>query len=255
VRNSALPPVRICCSEGGRLGCVDEQTPQEQGVEIDVPSELESGTYANFAVVHHTQHEVTIDFCQLGINPMQPGESPTAKVVSRINIAPTFVIPLLQAISENTARREDNLRQLEEGEEGKRDMSETITIDGLSEVPEPRGTQRDEGAVPLVRYRTPASAGTFRVGAPRRPPHNLRLTVEAALENGAFFMRAIEVDVAVEGDTILDALHSLIATTKGWLEYLQEESPELASDLEGQRRYVALLDYQPPTWFKPFAVD
>lgn len=34
----------------------------------------ENGVYANFAVVHHTSHEITIDFCQLGTNPTDPGQ-------------------------------------------------------------------------------------------------------------------------------------------------------------------------------------
>jgi hypothetical protein len=97
---------------------VAEEVPEGQNIDIDVPPELETGIYANFAVVHHTQHEVTIDFCQLGISPSaQEGQNPSARVVSRIHIAPTFVMPLLQAISTNVARREDALRRFEEGEE------------------------------------------------------------------------------------------------------------------------------------------
>jgi hypothetical protein len=64
---------------------------------------------------NHTSHEVTLDFCQLGTNPVPPGETPLAKVVSRIHIAPTFVGPLLQAISENAFRREDAIQKFEEG--------------------------------------------------------------------------------------------------------------------------------------------
>jgi hypothetical protein len=94
-----------------------EGTPEEQNIQLDLLPELENGVYANFALVHHTAHEITIDFCQLGVNPMQPGEQPTAKVVSRIHIAPTFAMPLLQAISENIAKREDTLRQIEGGDE------------------------------------------------------------------------------------------------------------------------------------------
>ncbi len=95
----------------------EEEIPGGQSVDINVPPELEEGVYANFAIVHHTQHEVTIDFCQLGINPVQQGETPTAKVISRINIAPSFVMPLLQAISTNLAQRDQALQQFEEGEE------------------------------------------------------------------------------------------------------------------------------------------
>ena len=94
-----------------------EDSPQEPNFQVNIPPEVEDGIYANFALVHHTQHEVTIDFCQLGINPIEPGKAPTAKVVSRIHIAPSFVMPLLQAISTNIANREDALKQFGEGGE------------------------------------------------------------------------------------------------------------------------------------------
>ncbi len=95
---------------------MSEGVPEEQNIGIGVPPELEDGVYANFAVVHHTQHEVTIDFCQSGTNPGPPDEPVVAKVVSRVHIPPTFVGPLLQAISENAFRREDALQRFEEGE-------------------------------------------------------------------------------------------------------------------------------------------
>ena len=94
---------------------LSEGAPEGRSIGINVPPELEDGVYANFAVVHHTQHEVTIDFCQLGTNPGTP-EDPVAKVVSRVHIPPTFVGPLLRAVSENAFRREDALQRLEEGE-------------------------------------------------------------------------------------------------------------------------------------------
>ena len=93
---------------------MSENEAEGKEIQIDLPGDLESGVYANFAIVHHTQHELTIDFCQLGVTPAGPGENPKAKVVSRVHIAPTFVMPLLQAISTNVARREDRLRQAEE---------------------------------------------------------------------------------------------------------------------------------------------
>jgi hypothetical protein len=87
-----------------------------QGIGVNVPSELEDGVYSNWAVVHHTQYEVTIDFCQLGTNPVTEGP-PTAKVVSRVHLPLSFVMPLLQAISTNVAQQEETLRQFfEEGE-------------------------------------------------------------------------------------------------------------------------------------------
>ncbi len=95
---------------------MSEGGPEKQDIGIGVPPELEDGVYANFAVVHHTQHEVTIDFCQLGTIPTPPDEPPIAKVVSRVHIPPTFVTPFLKAVSENAFIREDALQRLEEGE-------------------------------------------------------------------------------------------------------------------------------------------
>ena len=93
-----------------------EGVPDKRNLEISISPDVEDGVYANFAVVHHTQHEVTIDFCQLGTNPVPSGEPPAVKVVSRIHIAPTFIGPLLQAISENAFRREDVLKMYEKGD-------------------------------------------------------------------------------------------------------------------------------------------
>jgi Protein of unknown function (DUF3467) len=91
---------------------VEPEDAARQEIQIELPPELQNGVYANFALVHHTPHELTIDFCQLGVTPPSPGENPKAKIVARVLIAPTFVMPLLQAISTNVAQREDTLRQI-----------------------------------------------------------------------------------------------------------------------------------------------
>ena len=98
-----------------------EEGPQEQNIGFELPPELASGVYANFALVHHeTEHDIIIDFCQLDTIP--PGVPPDAggqrviRVVSRVHVARSFVTPLLQAISTNAFQQEDTLRKLEEGE-------------------------------------------------------------------------------------------------------------------------------------------
>lgn len=105
-----------------------------------------------------------------------------------------------------------------------------------------------------VRYEVLPTVEAFKVRVPLGVPSELLLSVEAASENGAFYMRAIEVDVAVEGETPLEALLDLLAAVRGWLEYLREEMPKLAPDLEPQRRYVALLDYESSGWIRPFVI-
>lgn len=92
---------------------------EEQNIPVQLPVELEDGVYSNWAVVHHTVHDITIDFCQQGIDPPQnPGEQSRAKVVSRIHIPPTFVMSLLQILSQSSAQREEIMRQIEEGGQG-----------------------------------------------------------------------------------------------------------------------------------------
>jgi hypothetical protein len=99
-------------------GGLTEGEPQSQRIHFELPAELASGVYANYALVHHTtKHEITIDFCQLSAMPPAPEGTSVARIVARIHIAPTFVTPLLKAISENAFRQEDALRKSQEGEQ------------------------------------------------------------------------------------------------------------------------------------------
>ncbi len=94
-----------------------EEGPQEQNVGYQLPEELASGVYANFAVVHHeTEHDLIIDFCQLDTIPPGPGGARVVRVVSRVHVARSFVTPLLQAISTNAFQQEDTLRKQGEGD-------------------------------------------------------------------------------------------------------------------------------------------
>ena len=97
-----------------------EEGPQEQQIQFELPAELANGVYANYALVHHsTEHEITIDFCQLSnVMPPPPEGVTNARIVARVHIAPTFVTPLLRAISTNAFRQENVIRQLEEGGTG-----------------------------------------------------------------------------------------------------------------------------------------
>ena len=98
-------------------GHLAEEGPQEQNVQYQLPPELASGVYANFAVVHHeSEHDITIDFCQLDSIPPEAGGQRVIRVVSRVHVARTFITPLLQAISTNAFQQEDTLRKQEEGE-------------------------------------------------------------------------------------------------------------------------------------------
>jgi hypothetical protein len=89
---------------------VPEQPPSN--VEIIVPPELQTGVYANMAAVStQTPHDVTLDFIQ-----MIPGSpTPSAMVVARLKLAPTFLMPLMQVLSDHLSRHEDLQRQAEAG--------------------------------------------------------------------------------------------------------------------------------------------
>ena len=83
---------------------------QPQEIRLEIPPEIETGVYANFAYVQSQEHDITIDFCQLLPRPNE-ADPQRVRVVSRIRIAPSFVGPLLQVISTNAIRREDMLKK------------------------------------------------------------------------------------------------------------------------------------------------
>jgi hypothetical protein len=116
--SSRIPPYgSSSASRHKRDGVLGEQEPQEQSVEYQLPPELASGVYANYAVVHHeTEHDMIIDFCQLDSVPPGPGGTRVVRVVSRVHVARSFVTPLLQAISTGAFQQEEAIRQLGEGE-------------------------------------------------------------------------------------------------------------------------------------------
>ena len=85
----------------------------DQEIQIEVPPEVEVGVYANFALVAAGPHDFMIDFCQLA--PLRnEDDPPRARVVSRIRIAPSFIVPLMQALSQNSFRRDELLQQEDE---------------------------------------------------------------------------------------------------------------------------------------------
>lgn len=88
-----------------------------QEIQVELPPELEVGVYANFALVQGGPHDFTLDFCQL-TPPRNEDDPPKARVVSRIHIAPTFVGPLLQAISTNAFNRDEVVRKAQQEQEG-----------------------------------------------------------------------------------------------------------------------------------------
>lgn len=88
-----------------------------QEINVELPAELDVGVYANFALVQSGEHDFTIDFCQV-TPPREQGDAARVRVVSRVRIAPSFVGPLLQAISQNAFNRDEQLKKAREKQEG-----------------------------------------------------------------------------------------------------------------------------------------
>lgn len=82
-------------------------------LEITVPPDQVVGSYANVcAVSTQTQHDFTLDFCQV-----VPGaEKPMAVVVARLKLAPTLLMPLMQALSAHLDTFESQMKRISEGD-------------------------------------------------------------------------------------------------------------------------------------------
>lgn len=75
----------------------DQKQPKQ--ISIELPNDL-NATYANFAIISHSPHELIIDFAQ--VLPAMP----KARVQARILLTPTNAKMLLQALSDNLAKYE-----------------------------------------------------------------------------------------------------------------------------------------------------
>ena len=106
-------PPGVARSDGKDDG---SQVANEQEIQVELPTDLDAGVYANFALVSSGEHDLCIDFAQL-TPPRNEGEGPRALVVSRVRIAPTFVGPLLQAISQNAFNRDERMKQARDAED------------------------------------------------------------------------------------------------------------------------------------------
>lgn len=73
---------------------------KENEIQIELGEEVAQGTYSNLAVIAHSSSEFVIDFIRI-----VPGV-PKAKVKSRIILTPEHAKRLLEALSENIEKYE-----------------------------------------------------------------------------------------------------------------------------------------------------
>ncbi len=70
-------------------------------MEIEIPEEEASGTYSNLVMISHSPSEFILDFISV-----MPGR-PKAKVLKRMVLTPDHAKRLVNALSENIKRYED----------------------------------------------------------------------------------------------------------------------------------------------------
>lgn len=71
-------------------------------INIELPEELAEGTYANLAMIAHSNSEFVVDFIR-----MMPG-TPKAKVKSRVVLTPEHAKRMLNALQDNIKKYEEN---------------------------------------------------------------------------------------------------------------------------------------------------
>lgn len=76
------------------------QPPQPRRLNLEIPADLPA-TYANFAMITHSNWEMFLDFAQILPNV------PKARVRTRIVLTPANAKMLLKALEENIARYEE----------------------------------------------------------------------------------------------------------------------------------------------------
>ncbi len=82
----------------------DEDQPREVHLNVRFPEALIGGVWSNFARVHHSEHEFTIDFMRLDYASVSDDGEMQGIVVARIGLSPLFVTQLIQALQDNWAK-------------------------------------------------------------------------------------------------------------------------------------------------------
>jgi hypothetical protein len=93
---------------------------QNQQLNIELPSEIADGIYANLVMIAHSPEEFILDFIRV-----MPG-LPKARVKSRIVITPAHAKRLLAALQDNIGKYEGTYGPIGEASGGQPDFSFNI---------------------------------------------------------------------------------------------------------------------------------
>jgi hypothetical protein len=99
----------------------EERDPGERRINLQIDERHLSGVYANFANVSFSNYEFTVTFSRIDYE-MEEGDLPGV-VVSRVNMSPTFMRELLEAMQDA--------------------WSKYTTVKGIQDLPEAPGPPRD----------------------------------------------------------------------------------------------------------------
>jgi hypothetical protein len=92
---------------------VSEQIQPPVNFEVQVPSELEGGVYANFLSVWHSPYEFTLDFAST-----QPGREEEGgmtvpcRVGARVKVPVTVMFEILKALNGNMTKYEETFGEI-----------------------------------------------------------------------------------------------------------------------------------------------
>ena len=85
---------------------------QQNKITIDLPEDMAEGTYANLAIIAHSQAEFVVDFVRTMPNV------PKAKVKSRVILTPSHAKRLLHALTDNIKKYESQYGPIDLGKGG-----------------------------------------------------------------------------------------------------------------------------------------
>ncbi len=82
------------------------ESEHENGVRLNIhlPETQRGGSWANFALVHHSEHEFTIDFIRVDYATVSEEGATQGIVVARVAVSPLFVRQLISALEDNWAK-------------------------------------------------------------------------------------------------------------------------------------------------------
>ena len=87
-----------------------ENQDQNNQLNIELSEEVAEGIYSNLAIINHSPSEFVIDFIKIMPNV------PKARVKSRVILTPQHAKRLLQALSDNVTKYEQNFGKIKDSE-------------------------------------------------------------------------------------------------------------------------------------------